>query len=53
MGVGKKARIQTEYEHESPCTVADEEVDNGGAAPALAQSNQELDECEDKEDGFK
>jgi hypothetical protein len=38
MGVGKKARIQTEYEHESPCTVTDEEIDNGGAAPTIAQS---------------
>ena len=53
MEVAKKVKTQTEYEHESPCTVADEEVDNGGAAPAIAQSSQELDECEDEEDDFK
>jgi hypothetical protein len=53
MGVGKMARIQTKYEHEGPCAIADEEVDNGGAAPAIAQSKEELDESEDKEDGFK
>ena len=47
------ARIQTKYEHEGPCAIADEEVDNGGAAPAIAQSKEELDESEDKEDGFK
>jgi hypothetical protein len=37
--VRKEVRQRTEYEHECPCTVAYEEVDDGGAAPAIAQSN--------------
>jgi len=51
--VRKKAGQRTEYEHECPCTVADEEVDDGGAAPAVAESNEEFEESEDKEDGLE
>jgi hypothetical protein len=44
---------RTEYEDESPCTVTDEEEYDGGAAPAIAEGNQELDESKDKKDSFE
>lgn len=28
-------------------------MENGGAAPAIAQSNEKFNECEDKEDGLE
>jgi hypothetical protein len=42
-----------EYEDESPCTITDKEEDDGGAAPATAERNQELDESKDEKDGFE
>jgi len=37
----------------APCTITHEEVDDGGAAPAVAESNEEFEESEDKEDGLE
>ena len=53
MEVRKEARRRTEYEDEGPCTIAHEEVDDGGTAPAIAQRNQEFGEWEKKENCFK
>src|SRR5258708_36853497 len=44
---------RTEYEDEGPCAITYEEEDNGGAAPATAEGDQELDECKDEKNGFK
>jgi hypothetical protein len=49
--VSRKGR--TENEDESPCTITHEDEDDGGAAPATAERNQELDECKDEKNGFK
>jgi len=42
-----------EYKDEGPCTITHEEEDNGSAAPATAEGNEELDECKDEKNGFK
>ena len=52
-GKRKGQQRRTEYEDESPCTITHEEENNGGAAPATAEGNEELDECEDEKNGFK
>jgi hypothetical protein len=44
---------RTEYEDKGPCTITNKKKDDGGAAPATTKGNEELDECEDKKNGFK
>jgi hypothetical protein len=44
---------RTEYEGESPCAITHEDEDDGGAAPAIVEGNQELDECKNEKNGFK
>jgi hypothetical protein len=44
---------RTEYENKGPCTITDEEEDNGSATPATAEGNEELDECKDEKNRFE
>jgi hypothetical protein len=44
---------RTEDQNEGPCAVAHEEEENGRAAPAVTQRNDELEKSEDEKDSFK
>jgi len=50
---GKGQGWRTENEDEGPCTITHEEEDNRRAAPAIAEGNEELNECQDEKNGFK
>lgn len=48
-----KETARTKDEDKGPCAVAHEEEENGGAAPAITESNDKLEKSEDKKDSLE